>query len=228
VRRRRPGFDQLASGGENLGLAADVLPFGVADVGAADQGVLAVLGVVHDLVLDDVVAASVHMVDHRDALLAVLVHVAVHRLAAAGVDIFFGEARFTGPDTLTVDGVEVHFRKALIATGARPNFSAFPGLEEIGYLTNENVFDLSELPRRLLVIGGGPLGCELAQAFCRLGSQTTIVEEKPLFLGGEERDAAQILSDSFANDGIKVRLNTRAVAARTTPRRGPSAPAPRG
>ena len=138
----------------------------------------------------------------------------VQRLAQAGVDMFFGEIRFTGAQTLTVDGAELRFRKALIATGARPKESVFPGLAEVGYLTNENVYDLTEMPRRLLVIGGGPLGCELAQAFCRLGAQTTIVEEKPLFLGGEERDAAQILSDAFAGDGIEVRLNTRAVAAR--------------
>jgi pyruvate/2-oxoglutarate dehydrogenase complex dihydrolipoamide dehydrogenase (E3) component len=138
----------------------------------------------------------------------------VQRLAEAGVDMFFGEIRFTGAQTLTVDAAELRFRKALIATGARPCDSVFPGLAEVGYLTNENVFDLTEMPRRLLVIGGGPLGCELAQAFCRLGAQTTIVEEKPLFLGGEERDAAQILSDAFAVDGIEVRLNTRAVAAR--------------
>jgi pyruvate/2-oxoglutarate dehydrogenase complex dihydrolipoamide dehydrogenase (E3) component len=138
----------------------------------------------------------------------------VQKLAEAGVDMFFGETLFTGTETLTVDGVELRFRKALIATGARPNSFVFPGLAEVGYLTNENVFDLIDLPRRLLVIGGGPLGCELAQAFCRLGALTTIVEERPLFLGGEERDAAQILSDAFARDGIKVRLNTRAVAAR--------------
>jgi len=76
------------------------------------------------------------------------------------------------------------------------------------------VFDLAELPSRLLVIGGGPLGCELAQVFCRLGARTTIAQDAPLFLPKEERDAAQILSDSFARDGIEVRLNTAAVAVR--------------
>ena len=132
------------------------------------------------------------------------------RLTAAGVDVFFGEARFTGTDALDVDGATLRFKKALIATGARPDTPAIPGLVEAGYLTNENVFDLTELPRRLLVIGGGPLGCELAQAFCRFGAQTIIVQKRPLFLPREERDAAQILSDAFARDGIEVRLNTRA------------------
>ncbi len=139
----------------------------------------------------------------------------VHRLNAAGVDVFFGEARFTGTDTLTVDGAKLRFKKALIATGARPNTPSIPGLVEAGFLTNENVFDLTELPRRLLVIGGGPLGCELAQAFSRFGAQTIIAQDWPLFLPKEERDAAQLLSDAFSRDGIDVRLNTRAVNVRT-------------
>ena len=121
----------------------------------------------------------------------------VQRLSAAGVDVFFGEAHFTGTDTLSVDGTKLRFRKALIATGARPDTPSIPGLVEAGYLTNENVFDLTELPRRLLVIGGGPLGCELAQAFCRFGAHTIIAQDLPLFLPKEERDAAQILSDAL-------------------------------
>ena len=138
----------------------------------------------------------------------------VRRLQAAGVDVFFGEARFAGADVLTVDGAKLRFRKAMIATGARPDTPSISGLSEAGYLTNENVFDLARLPRRLLVIGGGPLGCELAQAFSRFGAQTIIVESLPLFLTREERDAAQILSDAFARDGIEVRLNTTAVNVR--------------
>ena len=136
------------------------------------------------------------------------------RLIAAGVDVFFGQACFTGTDALTVDGANLRFKKALIATGARPDTPAIPGLVEAGYLTNENVFDLTELPRRLLVIGGGPLGCELAQAFCRFGAQTIIVQSWPIFLPKEERDAAQLLSDAFARDGIEVRLNTKTVNVR--------------
>ena len=138
----------------------------------------------------------------------------VRRLCAAGVDVFFGEACFSGTDALTVDGTKLRFKKAMIATGARPDTRSIPGLDEAGYLTNENVFDLTELPRRLLVIGGGPLGCELAQAFCRFGAQTIIAQSSPMFLPKEERDAAQILSDAFARDGIEVRLNTKAVRVR--------------
>ena len=135
-------------------------------------------------------------------------------LTAAGIDVFFGQARFTRTDALEVQGVTLRFGKALIATGARPDTPAIPGLAEAGYLTNENAFDLTRPPGRLLVIGGGPLGCEMAQAFCRLGVQTTIVQRRPLFLPREERDAAQILSDAFARDGIEVRLNTRALNVR--------------
>ena len=137
------------------------------------------------------------------------------RLADKGIDLFFGDARFTGPDTLSIDGAALRFEKALIATGSHPMVPPIPGLAEAGYLTNENIFELTELPRRLMIIGGGPLGCEVAQAFCRLGAKVTIVQDKPLFLGKEERDAAQILSDAFARDGIEVRLNTMVAAVRT-------------
>jgi pyruvate/2-oxoglutarate dehydrogenase complex dihydrolipoamide dehydrogenase (E3) component len=138
----------------------------------------------------------------------------VQQLSAAGVDVFLGEAHFTGSDTLSVEGTKLRFRKALVATGARPDTPSIPGLIEAGFLTNESVFDLTELPRRLLVIGGGPLGCELAQAFCRFGANTIIAQSLPLFLPREERDAAQLLSDAFARDGLEVRLNTEAVKVR--------------
>ncbi len=138
----------------------------------------------------------------------------VRRLAALGVDVFFGNVRFAGPDTLLVNEQKLHFAKAMIATGTRPHVPSIPGLREAGFLTNANVFNLTELPRRLLVIGGGPVGCELAQAFRHLGANVTIVQDKPLFLEREERDAAQILSDAFARDGLEVRLNTQVTGVR--------------
>ena len=133
---------------------------------------------------------------------------AVRRLSEEGIDVYFGAARFTGPTAVVVDGKTLHFKKALIATGARPMIPDVAGLHEAGYLTNETVFNLVQRPRTLLVVGGGPLGCELAQAFCRLGSRVIIVQDEPMFLPGEERDAAQLLSDSLARDGIDIRLNT--------------------
>jgi hypothetical protein len=122
---------------------------------------------------------------------------------------------FAGVDALTVEGTTLRFKRAVIATGARPDLPSIPGLAEAGFLTNENAFDVSEAPRRLLVIGGGPLGCEMAQAFGRFGVRTIIVQKQPLFLPREERDAAQILSEAFMRDGIEVRLNTRVVNVRT-------------
>lgn len=136
------------------------------------------------------------------------------RLSDLGIDVYFGAAHFTGPNTAAVDGTTLRFQKALIATGSRPLIPPIPGLVEAGYLTHENVFDLTECPRRLLVIGGGPLGCELAQAFCRFGSQVTIVQKEPMFLRQEERDAAQILSFALARDGVDIHLNTTAVNVR--------------
>jgi pyruvate/2-oxoglutarate dehydrogenase complex dihydrolipoamide dehydrogenase (E3) component len=138
----------------------------------------------------------------------------VRHLTELGIEVFHGHARFTAGDRVSVEGTELTFDKAMIATGSRPRRPSLPGLDQAGYLTNESVFELTDLPRRLLVIGGGPLGCELAQAFCRLGVKTIIVQQPPLFLPREERDAAQILSDAFARDGLEVRLNTRVVGVR--------------
>ncbi len=135
-------------------------------------------------------------------------------LTAKGVDLFFAEAKFAGRHSVLVDTDLLRFKKALIATGARPTVPPIPGLTEAGYLTNETVFDLTERPNRLLVIGGGPTGCELSQAFCRLGSQVTIVQLEPMFLSQEDRDAAQILSEAFERDGIAIYLNAETVGVR--------------
>jgi pyruvate/2-oxoglutarate dehydrogenase complex dihydrolipoamide dehydrogenase (E3) component len=135
-------------------------------------------------------------------------------LSASGVDLFFGEGRFDAANSLSVEGDRLRFKKALVATGAHPVLPAVPGLVEAGYLTNQSIFDLRERPSHLLVIGGGPIGCELSQAFCRLGSKVTIVQREPMFLSNEERDAAQILSDAFARDGIEIHLNTETLAIR--------------
>lgn len=137
------------------------------------------------------------------------------QLRERGVDLYFGCGEFVSPTQVAVDAeVVLTFKKALVATGARPAQPDIPGLEEAGYRTNETIFNLEATPPRLLVIGGGPLGCELAQAFCRLGSQVTIAQDDPMFLPGEERDAAQILAYSMASDGVETNLNTTVVAVR--------------
>lgn len=135
-------------------------------------------------------------------------------LASEGIDLYFGEARFSGPDTIMAAGKTLRFRKAMVATGARASRPAIPGLAEAGYLSNETMFDLVDCPKRLLVIGGGPLGCETAQALCLLGAEVILAQNDPMFLPGEERDAAQILSDALAREGVEVRLNTEVVAVR--------------
>jgi pyruvate/2-oxoglutarate dehydrogenase complex dihydrolipoamide dehydrogenase (E3) component len=136
------------------------------------------------------------------------------RLRSQGIDLYFCGARFAGPNLLLAGDTPLRFKKAIIATGARPRASNIPGLDQIGYLTSDSIFDLTELPKRLGVIGGGPLGCELAQAFCRLGSHVTILQNDPKFLPEVERDAAELLSMSMSRDGVETRLNTSVVGAR--------------
>jgi pyruvate/2-oxoglutarate dehydrogenase complex dihydrolipoamide dehydrogenase (E3) component len=126
-----------------------------------------------------------------------------------GVDVFLGHARFTGPDRIEVDGKTLRFKRAVVATGARPTHPPIAGLAEAGFLTNETVFSLTERPPRLAVLGGGPIGCELAQAFRRLGSTVTIIEMGSQFLPREDQDAAVLLTAAFKRDGVDVRLNTR-------------------
>lgn len=123
-----------------------------------------------------------------------------------GVDVFLGEGRFTGPDTLDVGGTRLHFKKAAVCTGARAAIPPIPGIEEAGYLTNETVFSLAELPRRFAVIGGGPIGCELAQTFARMGSEVTILQRGGRLLPREDLDAAELIHQSLMRDGVTLRL----------------------
>ena len=134
-----------------------------------------------------------------------------------GIDVYFGSAHFTGSDTIDVQGTTIRFAKAVIATGARAVVPPIPGLEEAGFLTNHNVFNLTEQPRRLAVVGGGPIGSELAQTFARLGTEVTIIEMGDQFLGREDRDAADILEASLNRDGISVRLSTTLERVETSP-----------
>ncbi len=135
-------------------------------------------------------------------------HDSAERFKGLGVDVFLGSAKFSRTDQVEVEGIKLNFKKAVIATGARAVTPPVEGLKEAGYVTNENVFSLTERPRHLVVIGAGPIGCELAQAFCRLGSKVTIIERGPQFLSREDPDAAKILYEAFNRDGIHLRLNS--------------------
>jgi pyruvate/2-oxoglutarate dehydrogenase complex dihydrolipoamide dehydrogenase (E3) component len=126
------------------------------------------------------------------------------RFRGLGVDVFLGQASFTGPQKLEVDGRTLHFRRAVIAAGGRPAVPDISGLEEAGYLTNETVFSLTELPRRLTVLGGGPIGCELAQAFAWFGSRVTVLEEGQRILSHDDPDAAEVVAGALRRSGVEI------------------------
>jgi len=126
-----------------------------------------------------------------------------------GIDVFFGNGKFTGPDSVEVEGKQLRFKKAAICTGSRAAAPPIPGIEEAGYLTNENVFQLTELPERLLVIGGGTIGCELSQAFARMGSEVTVIETAGHLLMREDTDAAEIVQQALVRDGVRLVLNAK-------------------
>lgn len=126
------------------------------------------------------------------------------RFAGLGVDVFFGEARFDSKRSVVVDGRDrLEFRRAIIATGTRPAVPELSGLEGSGFLTNESVFDLARRPERLLVLGAGAIGCELSQAFARLGSRVVLLDLEETILAREEPDAADLVLQALERDGVE-------------------------
>lgn len=142
-------------------------------------------------------------------------HDSVDRFTELGVDVFLGEAQFTGPRTVAVGEHTLRFSKAVIATGGRAAVPPMAGLVETGYLTNETVFDVSERPGRLGIIGGGPIGCELAQAFQRLGSQVVLLHRGAHLLNKEDADAATIVQHAMLQDGVQLALGAQLQAVET-------------
>lgn len=126
------------------------------------------------------------------------------RFQKLGVDVYFGQAQFVDSQTIEVDGSRLTFKKAVIATGARAAVPAIPGLDQVQYLTNESVFSLTDLPPRLGVVGSGPIGCELAQAFALLGSQVTLLGRSPHILPKDDSDASQIVTQAMQRDGVTI------------------------
>jgi pyruvate/2-oxoglutarate dehydrogenase complex dihydrolipoamide dehydrogenase (E3) component len=139
----------------------------------------------------------------------IAVHDSAERFRNLGVDVFLGRGRFVSPDAVEVDGRRLRFRRAVIATGSAPRALEIPGLAECGFLTNETIFELRQQPRSLLVIGGGAVGCELAQAFARLETAVTLVARGPRLLSRDEPDAAEIVRGAMARDGVRVLLEAR-------------------
>jgi pyruvate/2-oxoglutarate dehydrogenase complex dihydrolipoamide dehydrogenase (E3) component len=126
------------------------------------------------------------------------------RYKSLGVDVFLGQGRFLGPHGIDVGGKTLHFSKAVIATGGRAADLPIPGLKEAGYHTNETLFNLTELPKRIAVIGAGPIGCEMAQALARFGAQVTLLEVAEQILIREDQDAAKIVEAALRADGVEI------------------------
>lgn len=126
------------------------------------------------------------------------------RLRDLGIDVYFGQARFVNSGTMDVDGTPLHFKRAVIATGARAAVPPIPGLDAVDYLTNETLFSLTELPPRFGVIGAGSIGCEMAQALAQLGSEVFLVETTHGILPREDRDAAEIVQQAITRTGVRL------------------------
>jgi pyruvate/2-oxoglutarate dehydrogenase complex dihydrolipoamide dehydrogenase (E3) component len=152
---------------------------------------------------------SAAMTRVRGAIAAIAPHDSPERFRGLGVDVRLGRARFEGPDVVEVNGERLRFHRAVIATGARPVLPPIPGLDAAAPLTSENVFDLTERPRRLAIVGGGPIGCELAQAFQRLGVAVTLFHDRPRLLDREDADASGIVLNQLQRDGVRVMLQAR-------------------
>ncbi len=142
----------------------------------------------------------------------------VARFRDLGVDVFLGHGRFTAPDAIEVEGATLRFHRALIATGARPFVPPIDGLAGAGFLTNETVFSLTALPARLAIVGGGPVGCELAQAFARFGSRVTLLLRGERLLPREDREAAELVREALEADGVQLLSSATARALRRSNR----------
>jgi len=144
-------------------------------------------------------------------------HDSADRFRQLGIDVFLGEGQFVDSQTIAVNGQKLRFKKAVIATGARATRPDIPGLAEAGYLTNETVFSLTECPKRLAVLGGGPIGCEMAQAFHRLGSEVTVLHKHKHLLDREDEDAAAIVEEQFRRENLNLILDCTLERVDVTP-----------
>jgi len=137
----------------------------------------------------------------------------VERFSKLGAEVYLGDAKFVGKNEIEVNGRRLSFSKAIIATGARAAKLNLPGFQEVGYFTNETIFSLEELPKSLLVIGGGPIGCELAQTFRRFGSEVTLLSRGERLLPRDDADAAEILKRRFEREGIRLIFRAKLLRA---------------
>ncbi|MFP4205866.1 MAG: dihydrolipoyl dehydrogenase family protein, partial [Spirochaetaceae bacterium] len=136
-------------------------------------------------------------------------HDTPERFEKLGAEVLFGRPRFLSPHEISVDGRTISARSIVIATGSSPRTLPVPGLEDAGYVTNREAFDLESLPRRLVVIGAGPVGTEMAHAFARLGSEVTVLDVAPHILPREDEDMAQVVRERMEQDGVTFKLGVK-------------------
>lgn len=147
----------------------------------------------------------------RGVIAGIEPHDSPERFRGMGIDVVFGEGRFRDPHSFEVDGRRLTARRFVIATGSHPATPPLPGLDTVSHLTNENVFDLREPVPELIVLGGGPVGAELAQAFARLGSRVHLMERGPQLLPSEDRDLTAVVEHALRREGVRVHLDCEAV-----------------
>ncbi|MGH2413598.1 MAG: dihydrolipoyl dehydrogenase family protein, partial [Microcystaceae cyanobacterium] len=146
----------------------------------------------------------------QKVIAAIQPHDSPERFEGLGVEVIFGSGKFINSHTFEVNGRQLTARAFVISTGSRPATPPVPGLQEAGYLTNEQVFSLAERPNSLALIGAGPIGCELGQAFHRLGTEVTIISSREQLMPREEPEAAKVVEQQFASEGIRIIKNARA------------------
>ncbi len=146
----------------------------------------------------------------REAIATIAPKDSTERYEGLGVHCVSGDATITDPHTVTVDGGRLTARRIVVATGAEPLVPPIPGIEDVDVLTSDNVWQLDELPRRMAVLGGGPIGCELAQAFARLGSRVALIDMEDRLLPHEDADAAAVIEQTLANEGVEILTGHRA------------------
>jgi len=151
----------------------------------------------------------------RSAIAEVAPHDSVERYRSLGVDVRQGRARITSPWSVTVNGESLTTRAIIIAAGAEPAIPPIPGLAEAGYMTSETLWAMPEIPRRLLILGGGPIGCELSQAFSRLGSEVTLVQQSARLLVREDDEVSALVSGRLTREGVRVLTEHKAVSVST-------------
>ena len=147
----------------------------------------------------------------QDIIKKIEPHDSVDRYSKLGVDCYSGNAKITSPHEVEINETKLTTRSIIVATGAEPLVPPIPGLETIDYLTSENLWELKQLPKRMLVLGGGPIGSEISQTFSRLGSTVTQVEMAPQILTREDEDVIKLVTNQFIKEGINVLTNHKAI-----------------